>query len=177
MSTRAVVASTYVDALKEAGVTSVTGVPDSGFADMISQLDADHFGDLYVPATREDNAMAIAVGAWLAGETPLVFMESSGFGNVLDVVTSLVNAYEVPLVIFIAWAGFHGMDVPHHNAIGKPLPAILDALGIAQVEVVLGDVDGFRIGLTRAVEQARRRKAPVALMGIPANLKEKADAA
>jgi hypothetical protein len=58
------------------------GVPCSGW---------DYKSD--IPCTREDEAIAIAFGCYLCGKKPKVFMQNSGWGNCLDVITSLWMAY------------------------------------------------------------------------------------
>lgn len=162
-------AAPLVDELREAGVTFVTGVADSAFKDLIAQLEETELERLYVLADREDNAVALAVGAYLAGRRPLVFMESSGLGNAIDALTSLAIVFETPLVLFIGWAGHEGRDVPHHNVIGEPLEPLLRTLGLPLVEVEL-DATPERTGAAvgealRLAEEARR---PAALLGIPA---------
>lgn len=56
----------------------------------------------YIIATREDEAIGIAVGAWLAGKTPLVFMQNSGIGNSVDIITSLLLPYNINIDIRVA---------------------------------------------------------------------------
>src|SRR5207248_2009444 len=98
-----------------------------------------------------DNAIALAAGAYLAGEIPLVFMESSGIGNAIDALTSLATVYGIPLVLFIAWAGYKGRDIPHHNVIGEPLQSILEALNIPTFTVHLR---GTREAIAFAIQEA-----------------------
>ncbi|GBF04730.1 phosphoenolpyruvate decarboxylase alpha chain, pamE [Deinococcus aerius] len=157
------------------GVTFITGVPDSEFKALISDLERNELHANYVPATREDNAVALAVGAHLAGDRPMVFMESSGFGNTVDVLTSLVLVYEVPLVLFIAWAGYKGRDVPHHNAIGEALAPMLDALDIPFAEVVLDKDRPEQVvrALGEAQARAEAQGRCVAVVGIPAKFADK----
>ncbi|HXM54248.1 MAG TPA: thiamine pyrophosphate-binding protein [Candidatus Dormibacteraeota bacterium] len=158
-----------IEAIRGAGITYVTGVPDSLFKPLIAALEATELDRLYVRATREDHAIALAAGAWLAGEQPLVFMESSGIGTAVDALTSLALVYGMPIVLFIGWAGYQGRDVPHHNVIGEPLPGLLEALGVPRVEVVMPgpDVEPLRAALAGAVERARAESRPVAVLGIP----------
>jgi phosphonopyruvate decarboxylase len=161
-----------LDAIFAAGITFITGVPDSEFTDLISVLERAELDQRYVRATREDNALALAVGAFLAGEQPLVFMESSGIGNSIDALTSLAMAFGVPVVLFIAWAGYEGRDVPHHNSIGKPLRPLLEALRVPTFEVDLG-MPPERIGaaVRAAVDAANDARCPTAVLGIPEKLK------
>lgn len=153
------------------GITFITGVPDSAFKALIAELERTEMNQRYVLATREDNAVALAVGAYLAGEQPLVFMESSGIGNAIDALTSLATVYGIPLVLFIAWAGYKGRDVPHHNAIGVPLLPLLTTLDIATYEVSLADsLEHIAAAIQQAVTRATLTRKPVAVLGIPKEL-------
>lgn len=153
------------------GITFITGVPDSAFKALIAELEQTEMNQRYVLATREDNAVALAVGAYLAGEQPLVFMESSGIGNAIDALTSLATVYGIPLVLFIAWAGYKGRDHAHHNAIGVSLLPLLNALDIATYEVSLaGPLEHIAAAIEQAVTSATMTHKPVAVLGIPEEL-------
>jgi len=166
-----------VEQLRRVGVTFVSGVADSGVKALVAALEGDpSCGELYVLATREDNAVALAAGSYLAGEQPLVFMESSGIGNAIDALTSLAGAYRMPIVLLIVWAGYDGRDVPHHNAIGEPLAGLLDALGVPRIPVRLAEAfAATAAAIADAVRLARQRGGPVAVLGIPANLENPAE--
>jgi phosphonopyruvate decarboxylase len=155
------------------GITFITGVPDSEFRILIDELEHSEMNGRYVPATREDNAIALAVGAALAGEHPLIFMESSGIGNAIDALTSLATVYGLPLVLFIAWAGYKGRDIPHHNVIGESLHSLLASLDIPQFEVNLGSSpQPVASTIQEAVTCASRVNKPVAVLGIPEELSD-----
>lgn len=155
------------------GITFITGVPDSAFKALIAELEQSEMNQRYVLATREDNAVALAVGAYLAGEQPLVFMESAGIGTSLDSLTSLAIAYGIPLVLFIAWAGYKGRDLPHHNPIGESLFPLLASLGIPTVEV---ELDSSRESIAAAIRasllHATTSRRPAAVLGIPEELND-----
>ena len=160
-----------LELIYQAGITFITGVPDSEFRDLIAELELKTMNQKYVLATREDNAIALATGAYLAGETPLIFMESSGIGNAIDALTSLATVYSIPLVLFIAWAGYKGRDIPHHNAIGQALLPMLRALEIPAIEVMLGgSSEALAAAIKEAVMCARNVQRPVAVLGIPGEL-------
>jgi phosphonopyruvate decarboxylase len=159
--------------ISKSGIDFVTGVPDSEFKGLIAELEAAELNDGYVLATREDNAVAVAVGAHLSGRRPLVFMESSGVGNAIDALTSLAMVYGAPLVIFVAWAGYRGRDVPHHNAIGEPLRPLFEALGVPILEVRLGEPpDAVAAVLGRALVVAEESGLPAVVLGVPEKLEE-----
>jgi len=69
------------------------GVPDSLLKNFIRDAD--------IPCTDEGEAMALACGAWFAGKKPVVFMQNSGLGNCVDIITSLYKPYEIPLPTII----------------------------------------------------------------------------
>lgn len=155
------------------GITFITGVPDSAFRDLVAELENLEMNRKYVPATREDNAIALAVGASLAGEHPLVFMESSGIGNAIDALTSLATVYGIPLVLFIAWAGYKGRDIPHHNVIGEPLLSLLASLDMPTFEVKLGGpLEAIASTIEEAAARAEEVRRPVAVLGIPEELSD-----
>lgn len=155
------------------GITFITGVPDSAFKALIASLEQSELNRKYILATREDNAIALATGAYLAGERPLVFMESSGIGNAIDALTSLVTVYEIPLVLFIAWAGYKGRDCPHHNVIGKPLLPLLQALDIPMHEVSLAaPLEQIAATIGQAAADAAMTHKTVAVLGIPEELED-----
>lgn len=151
----------------DSGFTFVTGVPDSGLASLCCVLDRDHWGGLYLPGTREDNCVALAVGAHLAGHAPLVFMKSAGLGTCVDALTSLVAVYRVPLVLLVSWAGYAGRDVPHHNVIGEVVEPLLEALRVPVHRVFLGDPASVGRGLRAARDAAGRHRTAAALLGVP----------
>jgi phosphonopyruvate decarboxylase len=97
-------------------------------------------------------------------------MKSMGLGTAVDALTSLARVYEVPLVLYVSWAGYRGRDVPHHNVLGEVLGPFLDSLRIPSVRHTIGRLDEFAAALHRAVRTAREGRCPVALLGVPAEL-------
>lgn len=49
----------------------------------------------YVAAVKEDVAIGLGAGAWLAGKTPAVLMQNSGLGTSLNALASLSLLYEL----------------------------------------------------------------------------------
>ena len=75
--------------------------------------------------TREEEAIGIATGMSLAGEKSLVFMQNAGFANSLSTITSLVQLYQIPMILLIGWRGFLKNDAPEHEKIGKIQPELI----------------------------------------------------
>ncbi|HBH79831.1 MAG TPA: sulfopyruvate decarboxylase subunit alpha, partial [Nitrospira sp.] len=72
--------------MQDMGVNFFTGVPDSILGGIIAEL---MIRRLYVPAVREDEAVGIAAGAYMAGRVPAVLMQNSGLGTCLNTLISL----------------------------------------------------------------------------------------
>ena len=104
--------------LKRDGFNFYTGVPCSILGNIINYLS--NSGDfIYVPATREDEALGIAVGAYMGGKSPVVLMQNSGLGHSINALMSLVLLYKFPILLIISWRGYRGKDAPEHLLMGK----------------------------------------------------------
>ena len=101
--------------LAQHGVTFFTGVPDSylnGFSIYAHAI----FPEQNFIAANVGNAVCIASGHYFATEEiPLVYMQNSGMGNVINPLASLVDkdVYAVPMLLLIGWRG-QGNTEPNH---------------------------------------------------------------
>ena len=66
-------------------------------------------------ATREDEAIGIAAGAWLCGKSPVVYMQNSGLGNCIDIITSFLKPYGIEIDIVVQ----KRITPEHHAFMGK----------------------------------------------------------
>lgn len=117
----------FVQALQDIGFDFFTGVPDSILGGIIATLMQRR---LYMPAVREDEALAMAAGAFMARKIPAVLMQNSGLGTSLNTLVSLNLIYQQPCLLLISWRGFQGKDAPEHLVMGESLPALLDAIRV-----------------------------------------------
>lgn len=86
---------------KRQGYNFFAGVPCSYLKGFINEMEADRDIE-WVPATREDIALGIAAGAHMAGKKPLVYIQSSGLGHLVNPITSLLTPYAIPIHILIS---------------------------------------------------------------------------
>lgn len=93
------------------------GVPDSLLKDLIKDAD--------IPCTDEGEAMALACGAWLAGKQPVVYMQNSGLGNCVDIISSLYKPYGIPLPKILIGLRHKPQ---HHAFMGKITKYLLNLL-------------------------------------------------
>lgn len=117
----------FVQALQDMGVNFFTGVPDSILGGIIEELMT---RKVYTPAVREDEAVAMAAGAYMAGKIPAVLMQNSGLGTSLNTLISLNMMYRQPCILLVSWRGFQGNDAPEHLVMGETMLSLLDTMKI-----------------------------------------------
>src|SRR5712691_6527199 len=146
--------------LEAHGFDFFAGVPCSLIEDLIQALE-EHPRLPYVPAVREDVAVGLAAGAWLAGRRPAILMQNSGLGTSLNALASLSLMYRLPVLLLVTWRGRGGQDAPEHILMGEITPRLLDLLGVPHR--VLGDASPAD-DVAWAVAEMDARHAPVALL-------------
>lgn len=118
-----------------------TGVPDSQLKALCNYLMATYGVDPkhHVIAANEGNCTALAAGYHLAtGKVPVVYMQNSGEGNIINPVASLLNdkVYAIPVVFIIGWRGEPGIhDEPQHIYQGEVTTRLLDDMDIANFAI------------------------------------------
>ena len=113
-----------------------TGVPDSQLKPLCNYLmmkygiNKEH----HIIAANEGNCVAIAAGYHLAtGKIPVVYMQNSGEGNIINPVASLLSGkvYAIPMIFIIGWRGEPGVpDEPQHIFQGEVTIKLLEDMGI-----------------------------------------------
>jgi phosphonopyruvate decarboxylase len=119
----------FAEILEARGFDFFAGVPCSLIEDLVAVLER-HPRLPYVAAVREDAAVGVAAGAWLAGRRPAVLMQNSGLGTSLNALASLSLMYGFPALLVVTWRGHGGKDAPEHILTGEISPRLLDLLGV-----------------------------------------------
>ena len=117
-----------------------------------------------VPLTREEDGIGICAGAFLAGAKPLMLIQSTGVGNLLNALSSLNFTYELPLPIVASWRGVYQEGIPAQVYWGTHIEAVLRALDVATYEVHTSD-DLQVVG--QAIQQSFRTNLPVVVLISP----------
>ena len=119
------------------GADFYTGVPDSQLKALCNYL-MDTYGidpHHHVIAANEGNCTALAAGYHLAtGKVPVVYMQNSGEGNIINPVASLLNdkVYAIPVIFIVGWRGEPGIhDEPQHIYQGEVTVKLLEDMDIA----------------------------------------------
>lgn len=135
-----------------AGTRDVVYVPDNPLSHVLRDF-AERFRDVrLVLATREEEAFGIAAGLYLGGCRPAVMLQSSGLGNSLNAITSLVLPYQIPMLILVSMRGDAGEWNSAQVPMGRAVRSIFDAIGITHSTVESADaaVDTVRLAGTTA---------------------------
>jgi sulfopyruvate decarboxylase subunit alpha len=112
------------------GSRDVVYVPDNPLSHVLRELGA-RFRDVrLVLATREEEAFGIAAGLYLGGRRPTVLLQSSGLGNSLNAITSLVMPYQIPILVVVSMRGDAGEWNAAQVPMGRAVRAIFDAIGM-----------------------------------------------
>lgn len=139
-----------------------TGVPDSqlrALCDCLMKsygIDPKH----HIIAANEGNCVALAAGYHLATrKVPVVYMQNSGEGNIINPVASLLNdkVYAIPMIFVVGWRGEPDIhDEPQHVYQGEITLKLLEDMDIAYFVIskdtlkneIAGKMNEFRKILT-----------------------------
>ena len=150
------------------GADFYTGVPDSQLKALCNYLmntygiDQKH----HIIAANEGNCTALAAGYHLAtGKVPVVYMQNSGEGNIINPVASLLNdkVYAIPMIFIVGWRGEPGIhDEPQHIYQGEVTVKLLEDMDIATFIIgkdttedkVKAAMDGFKAVLAQGKQVA-----------------------
>jgi len=144
--------------VKTLGADFYTGVPDSQLKALCNYLIYTYGinGTNHIIGANEGNCVGLAAGYHLAtGKVPVVYMQNSGEGNVINPVASLMNdkVYGIPCIFVIGWRGEPGVhDEPQHIFQGEVTCKLLDVMDIkymiiskeTTVEEVTSKMESFR---------------------------------
>jgi len=149
-----------VEALKGRGFNFFCGVADSTVASLIDDLSKDPAAG-YIPAVREEQAVGLAAGAYLAGRWPCVLMQNSGIGYSLNALTSLNLIYKIPALLVIGFRGYQGKDAPEHLVMGAHCRQLLEEVGIP---VTVPEGEGLSEAVSKADAWMRSQRTPAAIL-------------
>ncbi|MYG52133.1 MAG: phosphonopyruvate decarboxylase [Rhodospirillaceae bacterium] len=117
-----------VAALRTLDVRQIAYVPDAGLTRFLD-LAAAEDGIAMISVATEEDAVALACGAWLGGQRALAAMQSSGVGNIPNML-SLPRVCGMPLLMLVTMRGEPGETNPWQESTGRAMPALLDAMGV-----------------------------------------------
>jgi sulfopyruvate decarboxylase subunit alpha len=121
--------------LHAAGSRHVVYVPDNPLSHVLRVLHATFHDVRTMIATREEEAFGIAAGLYLGGARPTVMLQSSGLGNSLNALTSLLLPYQIPALVIVSMRGDAGEWNAAQMPMGRAVVPICDAIGLSVASV------------------------------------------
>lgn len=154
----------FRQALKDHDVRLVTYVPDNVLRPLIDGCHADPYFTTF-PCAREEEAVGIVTGAYMAGMRGIVMMQTSGFATLPNALASLPVAFQVPVLMVVSERGTMGEFNPGQAIVCRTMRPILDSMGIEHHTVSRLDEAAFMID--RTIRQAFATRWPACLIISP----------
>jgi sulfopyruvate decarboxylase TPP-binding subunit len=114
---------------------------------------------------REEEAMGIVAGAWMAGVRGITLMQTSGFATLPNVLASMIVPYQIPALMMISERGTLGDHQLGQAIVCRTMRPVLQTLGIENFTLErLQDVEFVVDGMAK---QAYATQAPAAVILSP----------
>src|SRR3954470_13857081 len=120
---------TFIATLKANDVRFVSYVPDNVLSPLLKGVTSDNYF-ISVNATREDEAIGMVAGAWMAGMKGVVMMQTSGFAVAPNALASLLVPYQIPAILVISERGTMGEFNIGQVSVARIMRPILDTLSV-----------------------------------------------
>jgi sulfopyruvate decarboxylase alpha subunit len=153
-----------VETLKRNSVDLVVYVPDNVLKPLIKAIHEDSYFAAF-SATREEEAVGIVAGAFMAGRRGIVLMQTSGFATLANVIASLPVAFQIPVLMMISERGVFGEFNLGQAMVNRTMRPVLDSL--AMVNHTCTRIDEFEFILDRSIKQAIATRSPCAFILSP----------
>jgi sulfopyruvate decarboxylase alpha subunit len=154
----------FLKVLKDNDVRLVTYVPDNVLTPLINGVTTDNYFRS-ICATREDEAVGMAAGAWMGGMKSAVMMQTSGFALIANALASLTVPSQIPTVMIVSERGTMGEFQIAQTLVARTMRPVLDSLGITHH--TLTDEANLPFIVDRSIKQAFMTQTPVAFILSP----------
>jgi sulfopyruvate decarboxylase alpha subunit len=152
------------ETLRRNDVRLAVYVPDRVLTPLIQGLHDDNAFTTFA-ATREEEALGILTGAWMAGMRGVLLMQTSGFATLANALASLAVPYQIPLLMIVSERGTLGEFNLGQVLVCRTMRPVLDALGVEHHTITRHDELEFV--LDRSIKQAIATQAPTCLILSP----------
>jgi sulfopyruvate decarboxylase alpha subunit len=149
------------DALRRNDVRLFATVPDFIVSQVLEHLWADESCRV-VTATREEEALGMLSGVYLAGQRGALLMQNSGLGNCMNALASLNIASQIPVVMVISHRGDIGEYNPAQVPMGQAAEQLLQTMQVRYVTP--HTIEEFEAEADGLIKLAYVRSLPVAFL-------------
>ena len=128
------VAAAIAEECAQAGIELVASLPDDWIAPTIAAFDGDpRFR--HVPVNREESAIGLCSGAFLAGTGAMALMGASGLMTLVYAITKINYTYEIPVFILITQRGSLDDVAKFHVSNGLYLDQVMRSIDLPNVTI------------------------------------------
>jgi phosphonopyruvate decarboxylase len=157
----------FYNELKKNNVNFYTGVPDSLLKEFCAYITSNASESNHIINTSEGSAIGMAIGRHMAtGEVPVVYMQNSGLGNIINPILSLADekVYGIPMILIIGWRGEPGVkDEPQHIKQGEITLDLLDVMGI-EYQIIDKNSNNIESIVKKVVDNTKKYSNPTAII-------------
>ena len=154
-------AQAIVRGLEEAGVTLAASVPDTWIGKLMVAVRASSKVRA-VDVAREEEAVAVACGANLAGGCGAVLIQNAGLLNCGGILAGLVELYRIPCFFIVSYRGDRRDPVYYHEPKGRVTEP---TLGAWRLPYAIADRAGdLAAQVGHGVEAAETSRGPYVLL-------------
>ncbi len=150
-------------ALRAGGVNFAVSLPDTVLQPIDRMLAEDPEVQAFV-CSREDEGVAMAIGAYLGGKVPVALMEGSGVGY-CGLVLARAQIQRTPLLLLVSHSRALGEAFDFHGASRLVAEGVLQGVGVPHV--VLTDRSQAPLLVREALVTVLGQKTAVALLVPP----------
>jgi len=157
-------ANEFLDAVRSYNIGISSGVPGSLLMPLTNCIMQDE-NMHYVSAVSEGEAVGIAAGSSLVGETGIVLIQNSGLGNIINPVTSLTNTYGIPFLLVVSHRGDpqRKRDAAQHEIMGNITNSLIDLVAIYS-QVFPSESADVLPAISRAFDHINNQLLPAAFV-------------
>ena len=149
------------DGLKDAGINFIVSVPCVNLSKLLNMIDEDD-EIIHIPVTREEEGIGICAGAYLGGKKTAILMQNSGLGNSINALKSLMELYEMPLLMIMSHRGTEGENICGQVPMGVSTPLILEAMDFKFFKP--GNPESAYEDIINSWEQSEEEGRPVSVL-------------
>ena len=154
-------AERIVAGLEAAGVTLAASVPDTWIGRLMGVVRKSK-SIRAVDVAREEEAVAVACGANLAGRRGAVLIQNAGLLNCGGILAGLVDLYKIPCFFIVSFRGDDRDPIYYHAPKGRVTEATLQAWRLPHA---IADRTGdLGAQVRRGVEAAEESRGPYVLL-------------
>jgi sulfopyruvate decarboxylase len=125
-----------ISIMKKEGIDLAATLPCDRIKNLLS-LVSENFPEIRL--TREESGIGVCAGFYLAGGKPMMLIQSTGLGNMINALESLNVICKIPLPIMTSWRGVYDEGIEAQVPLGVHLPAILEGAGLKYT--IIDDVE------------------------------------